>query len=123
MAYDRVKIFEQAKEVIIKNKLVFIEDIVAFLPISKPTFYEFFQIDSNEFNELKELLDQQRVELKVSMRKKWYNSENATLQVSLMKLICNDDERKKLSMQYTENENKNEISIKPIEWTQTDVQD
>jgi len=46
MAYDRVKIFEQAKEMIVKHKLFFVEDIVAFLPISKPTFYEFFTIDS-----------------------------------------------------------------------------
>jgi len=37
MAYDRNKIFEQAKEVIVKHKLFFVDDIVAFLPISKQT--------------------------------------------------------------------------------------
>ena len=102
MAYDRVKIFEQAKEVIVKHKLFFIEDIVAFLPISKPTFYEFFTIDSNEFNELKELLETNRTELKVSMRSKWYKSNAPALQMALMKLICNDDERKMLSMTHTD---------------------
>lgn len=100
--YDRKKIFEQAKEMIVKHKLFFIEDVVAFLPISKPTFYEFFQLDSNEFNELKELLETQRVTLKVGMRSKWYKSDNATLQLSLMKLICTDDERRKLSMHQAE---------------------
>lgn len=104
MAYDKKKIFEQAKEVVIKHKLFFIEDIVSFLPINKSTWYEWFPIDSNESNEIKELLEQQRTELKVSMRSKWYKSENATLQITLMKLICTDDERKKMSMNYTENE-------------------
>jgi hypothetical protein len=98
MAYDRNKIFEQAKEVIVKHKLFFIEDIVAFLPISKPTFYEYFQIDSNDFNELKELLETNRIELKVSMRSKWYKSNAPALQMALMKLIANPEELRKLSM-------------------------
>jgi hypothetical protein len=98
MAYDRVKIFEQAKEVIVKHKLFFIEDIVAFLPISKPTFYEYFDINSNEFNELKELLETNRVSLKVSMRSKWYTSNAPALQMALMKLIATPEELRKLSM-------------------------
>ena len=98
MAYDRKKIFEQAKEMIVKHKLFFVEDIVAFLPISKTTFYEYFPPDSNETNEIKGLLEVQRVTIKTSMRSKWYKSDNPTLQVSLMKLICTEDERKKLSM-------------------------
>lgn len=107
MAYDRVKIFEQAKEVIVKHKLFFIEDIVAFLPISKPTFYEFFEVNSNEFNELKELLETNRVSLKVSMRSKWYTSNAPALQMALMKLIATPEELKKLSMQFVESENLN----------------
>ena len=99
--YDRKKIFEQAKEVIVKHKLFFIEDIVSFLPISKPTFYDFFKPDSNEFNDIKDLLEKNRVEVKSAMRSKWFKSENPTLQVSLMKLICTDDERKKLSMTHS----------------------
>ena len=102
MAYDRVKIFEQAKEVIVKHKLFFVEDIVAFLPIAKKTFYEYFPLESNESNELKELLETNRTELKVSMRSKWYKSNAPALQMALMKLICNDDERKMLSMQQTD---------------------
>jgi hypothetical protein len=102
MAYDRKKIFEQAKEVIVKNKLFFVEDIVAFLPCSKPTFYDFFNPDSNELNELKELLNQNRTELKVSMRSKWYKSNAPALQMALMKLIATPEELKKLSMQYND---------------------
>jgi hypothetical protein len=102
MAYDRKKIFEQAKEMIVKHKLFFIEDIVAFLPCDKTTFYRFFEPDSNEYNELKELLNQNRTELKVSMRSKWYKSNAPALQMALMKLIATPEELKKLSMQYND---------------------
>ena len=100
MAYDRKKIFEQAKEVIVKHKLFFIEDIVAFLPCDKTTFYRFFEPESNEYNELKELLNQNRTELKVSMRSKWYKSNAPALQMALMKLIATPEELRKLSMNH-----------------------
>jgi hypothetical protein len=114
MAYDKTKIFEQAKEVIVKNKLFFIEDIVAFLPCDKTTFYRFFEVESNEYNELKGLLETNRVTLKVSMRSQWYKSTSPALQMALMKLISTPEELKKLSMQFIESENKNtntEITI------------
>lgn len=125
MAYDRVKIFEQAKEMIVKHKLFFVDDIVAFLPCSKSSFYEFYPDGSDELDELKELLNQNRTTLKVSMRSKWYTSNAPALQMALMKLIATPEELKKLSMQFIEsdNTNKNEISIKPIDWTKSDVQD
>lgn len=102
MAYDKKKVFEQAKEAVLKHKLFFIEDIVAFLPINKSTYYEFYPIGSDESNELKEMLDTNRVEIKSAMRSKWYKSENATLQMGLMKLICTDEERRMLSMSHSD---------------------
>jgi hypothetical protein len=109
MAYDKLKIFQQAKEVIVKNKLFFVEDIVAFLPCNKTTFYDFFSVESNELNELKELLETNRTELKVSMRSKWYKSNAPALQMALMKLISTPEELRKLSM--TVVEEKSEVSI------------
>lgn len=99
MAYDKQEIFEKAKKVTVDNKLFFIEDIVSFLPCDKTTFYRFFIPDSNEYNELKELLEKNRTELKVSMRSKWYKSNSPALQMALMKLISTQEELKKLSMQ------------------------
>lgn len=101
MAYDKKKIFEQAKEMIVKHKLFFVEDIVAFLPISKTTFYEYFPPDANETNELKGLLEVNRTTLKVSMRSKWYTSNAPALQMALMKLIASPEELRKLSMNHT----------------------
>ncbi len=102
MAYDKKKIFEQAKEAITKHKLCFIEDIVAFLPIARKTFYEYLPVDSNESNELKEMLDTNKIELKVSMRSKWYKSNAPALQMALMKLIATPEELKRLAMTHTD---------------------
>ena len=102
MAYDKKKVFETAKEAIVKNKLFFIDDIIAFLPISKSTFYDW---NLQESDELKELLNTNRTELKVSMRSKWYTSNAPALQMALMKLIASPEELRKLSMQFIESEN------------------
>jgi hypothetical protein len=107
MAYDKQKIFEQAKEMIVKHKLFFIDDICAFLPCHKATFYEFFPPESEKSDELKRMLEINRVELKVSMRSKWYKSNAPALQMALMKLIATPDELRKLSMQFVESENTN----------------
>ena len=118
MAYDRKKIFEKAKEQIISKRLIFVEEVVAFIGISKPTFYDFFPVDSNEFNELKELIETNKISLKTSMRKKWYDSDNPTLQMGLMKLIATPEEHKKLSQNYTDHttDGKEIQSTPPIEF-------
>jgi hypothetical protein len=107
MAYDKTKIFEQAKEAIVKHKLFFVEDIVAFLPISKQTFYDYYPINSDELDTLKTLLETNRTTLKVSMRSKWFMSNAPALQMALMKLISTPEELKKLSMTFVESENTN----------------
>jgi hypothetical protein len=115
MAYDKNKIFEQAKEMIVKHKLFFIDDIIAFLPIHKATFYEFFPPESEKSDELKRMLETNRVELKVSMRSKWYKSNAPALQMALMKLISTPEELRKLSMQHTAIEEVAQPIFKPID--------
>ncbi len=102
MAYDRVKLFEQAKKVTIENNLFFIDDIIAYLPCSKSSFYEFYPDGSDELDKLKELLEVNRTTIKVSLRKKWYDSDNATLQMGLMKLIASPEEHRRLSQTHQE---------------------
>ena len=110
--YNRVKIYEQAKEVIVKHKLFFIDDICAFLPISRTTFYDW---GFDKSDELKELLETNRVSLKVSMRSKWYTSNAPALQMALMKLIASPDELKRLAMTYQDvTSDGKPLSDKPI---------
>lgn len=115
MAYDKAKIMEEAKSAIIKNKLFFIDDIIAYLPIAKSTFYDWKMEQSDE---LKRLLEINRTELKVGLRSKWYKSNAPALQMALMKLICSDEERKMLSMNHTDiTTNGKEITGKYSDWT------
>jgi hypothetical protein len=107
MAYDRVKIYEQAQDLIKTKKLFFIEDVVTLLPISKKTFYEWFVIDSDECNTIKELLDKNKIEIKNGLRNKWYNGNNPLTQMALYKLIGTEEEYHRIASTKTENKNIN----------------
>jgi len=100
MAHDRNKIYEQAQEAIKANNLFFVEDIVAFIPISKPTFYEFYPLESNELNTLKALLEENKVKTKSAIRKKLFKSEKAAELLALYRLICTKEEHQLLNQQY-----------------------
>ncbi|TAI48992.1 hypothetical protein [Flagellimonas allohymeniacidonis] len=100
MTYDTATLFEMATNETEKHNLFFIEDVVSFLPCSKSTFYKYIPLGSNEMDKLKDLLGKNRIALKVELRKKWRESDNATLQMALMKLIATNEERKKLSQSY-----------------------
>jgi len=116
MANDKLKIFEQAKDAIIKNNLFFIEDVVAFLPIAKKTYYEYYPIGSDESNELKELLEVNKIKIKSSMRSKWYKSTAPALQLALYKLIAMPEEIKALQMNYTDHTTNGKDITSPIKW-------
>jgi hypothetical protein len=107
MAYDRVKIYEQAQELIKTKKLFFIEDVVTLLPIAKKTFYEWFPIDSDECNTIKELLDKNKIEIKNGLRNKWFNGNNPLTQMALYKLIGTEEEYHRIASTKTENKNIN----------------
>ena len=115
MAYDKKKIFEQAKEIIEKNKLFFVEDIVALLPVARSTFWEYFPDKSDEMDTIKEMLDKNRVEIKSSMRSKWYKSDAPALQIALMKIISTDEEAHRL------NGSRQEIESKVTQTTKIDL--
>ena len=100
MAYDKNKLYQQAKEAIQKHNLFFIEDIVAFIPCSKPTFYEHFPLDSDELNDLKEMLEQNKIKTKSSIRAKLYKSEKAGELLALYRLIATPEEHRKLNQSY-----------------------
>ena len=99
MAYDRNEIFERSKKAVIDNSLYFIEDVIAFVPVSKSTFYEYFPADSDELDNIKELLDDNKIATKVKLRRKLEEGDKAAEILALYKLIGTDEERRALSMQ------------------------
>jgi len=97
MAYNKEDLYNKVLEVIKKHNPIFIEEIVSYMPCDKTTFYRYFPINSNEYNDIKSELEDNIVNVKGKLRKKWQDSENATLQMGLMKLISSDEERRRLS--------------------------
>lgn len=102
MGYNKDKLYEKAIAVIRKNKLLFIEDVAAYVSCNKTTLYKHFPVESNELNDLKEELELNKVAIKVKLRKKWQDSDNPTVQIALYRLSCSDEERRLLATNYTE---------------------
>ena len=65
MTYKKDDLYTKSKEAIKKHNLFFIEDIVAFIPCDKTTFYKYFEIDSHELNNLKDLLYTNKIKTKL----------------------------------------------------------
>lgn len=107
MANNKNEIYKQSLELIKENNLFFIEDIISFLPISKPTFYDYFKVDSNEFNTIKKELDKNKVNTKVQIRRKLEKGKGAAELLALYKLIATDEERKSLSSTYIDHTSNN----------------
>jgi hypothetical protein len=112
--YKTNDIIEKSIEVIKEQNLIFIGDIFAYTIFSKDAFYDH---KCHENEEIKKELQNNRVLMKQNMRKKWYKSDNAALQISLMKLIGDESEVQRLnnSKHEIKHDNKdNNINVKII---------
>jgi ACT domain-containing protein len=94
MAHNKKKLIDESLNAIEKYKLFFIEDVVAYISCCKATFYKY---KLNEIDAIKQSLENNKINIKVSMRNKWYKSESATLQIALMKIIATEDEAHRLN--------------------------
>ncbi len=99
MTYKKKDLEKTALKEIKDKRLIFIDDVVCYLPCAKKTFYEH---KLHESHAIKDALQLNKTDIKVSLRSKWYNSDNATLQIALMRLTCSTEERKKLAINYIE---------------------
>ena len=118
MAYDREKKYKQALKVIKDKQLYIIDEVAVLIGISRPTFYDWFPIDSNKLNTIKEALEENKINIKSEIREKLRNGDKAAELIALYKLLSSNDERKALSMQHVDHtSNGKTINISPIEFT------
>lgn len=109
MKRDKNELFEQAKKIAVSETVIFVQDIIDKLPVSKSTFYEYYPDGSEELDTLKKILDTNKVAIKENLRYKWLHSDNATLQMALYKLTSNDEEHRKLQQNYISQETIHEL--------------
>ena len=94
MAYDAKELEKKAIEAIKKNKLIFLEEVISYLPCNRGTFY---LNNLNKLDSILELLEENKIEEKVKLRKKWRGTDNAALNLALYKLCSSEEEQAKLN--------------------------
>lgn len=92
--YDYDEILQQSKDAIVKYMLTMTEDIIAFLPCSLRTFYNY---KLHELQELKDLVNVNKIKMKQGLKKKWYDTGSAAERIALYKLLGTQDERDALN--------------------------
>lgn len=93
--YDWVKLKEMALEAIPKHNLIFINEVCCYLPCTMSTFY---LNKMNEDIDIIEALANNRVKIKIKIRKRWEDSENVTAEIMLYKLTADEEELRRLSV-------------------------
>lgn len=87
-------------EAIKRHKLMrFDHAFGGFVSFSRRTAYEY---NLHELHEIKEALFQNRSKGVNYLLQKWIQSDNATLQVAAMRLICESEDHQRLNQQYTD---------------------
>lgn len=99
MAYDKEKIEKEILKAIEEEELTFFSEVPLFVSPARSTLYE---LELDKSDKIKELLSANKLKLKNKMRRKWRESDNATLQISAYKLLADDDELKRLTVNKAE---------------------
>ena len=94
MAYTKKKLEELSLKAIEKHELIFYEDIIAFLPVSKTTFYHY---KLHESDSIREAMEKHKISTKSFLRKEWKTSQSAVERIALYRLLANSVETNALN--------------------------
>lgn len=94
-------------EVIINNKIMCADHIFAHYTGLKSS--QFYNLELQKSESIKDAIHTNKSKGASYLLNKFIASDNPTLQISAFKIICSDEQRKKLSMQFVESENKHEL--------------
>ena len=109
-------------EVIKANNLFHIRDIFTFYSGIKSS--QFYNLELEKSETLLKAIDDNKTKTCQSLKNMWYKSGNPTLQLALFKLICTDEERKAISMNYQEITGKDGRDLIPqtIKWGDKEIE-
>ena len=108
---------KQCVKAIEDNSLMFIEEIIAFVPFSRATFYN-HELDKLDI--IKDATDHNKIKEKVRQKNYWKDSDNATLRVAFYKLIGTEEEYLRLANAKIEVKGNHDLIIKGIEYIKPD---
>jgi len=101
---------EEILEVIEKHKICRVEHIFGLYGGLRKT--QFYNLKLNESNAIKEAIEKNRIKATTYLLNKWIVSDNPTLQIAAMRLVCSKEEHMLLNQQYIDHTTKGE-SVKP----------
>jgi len=125
-AAKKKKLYEkEIIDIIVANGLFIIKDIFAFYTKLKSAQFYNLKLEKSEC--ILKAIDDNKVKTCHSQKKKWFESENATLQIALYKLNCSEYDREKISINYNKNDNTNvnskELTPKEIKDISKELED
>jgi hypothetical protein len=94
-------------DIIVKHKIMKIQHI--FQHYTDLGSAQFYNLELEKSESIKEAIQTNKSKAVSYMLNKWVGSDNATLQISAFKVLCEDEDRKKLSMQFVESENSHQV--------------
>jgi len=100
MAYKKEVLLANALKAIKEHNLLFFDDIPTYIGIARCTLYDKFPNESDGKVMIHKALSCNRMRMKNSMRRKWYESEAPALQIALYRLIADDHETERLNQQF-----------------------
>ena len=100
-------------DIIVKHKIMKINHI--FQHYTDLQHSQFYNLGLDKSESIKEAIATNKSKAVSYMLNKWVGSDNATLQISAFKVLCEDEDRKKLSMQFIESENTHQVKKFEVE--------
>ena len=90
----------QILKLIEKHKIMRIQHIFQHYTNLKSS--QFYNLELEKSESIKEAISTNKSKAVSYMLNKWVASDNATLQISAFKVLCEEEDRKKLSMQFVD---------------------
>jgi hypothetical protein len=96
MALNKQELIDEALAIIPREECVTLEEVWLFMGITRTTAFNY---QLNVVDEIKEAVLQEKIKVKKKLRRKWRDSDNATLQIAEFKLCSDDEELARLNTQ------------------------
>jgi len=96
MALNKQELINEALAIIPREECVTLEEVWLFMGITRTTAFNY---QLNTVDEIKEAVLQEKIKVKKKLRRRWRDSDNATLQIAEFKLCSDDEELARLNTQ------------------------
>lgn len=110
MAYDREEMVQKALDLIESEQVTDLGELAGALGVHRATLYT-WGFDKND--NIKEAILNVKRDIFNKMRRKWRDSENATLQIAEARLLSTDDQLERLTINRVKQDNTHKFDQLP----------